>query len=48
MNRNILYVLVGGLAVATAVLGYQYYESQHRSNGVDISVGKSGITIQKN
>jgi len=48
MNRNILYLLVGGLIVATSVLGYQAYQRQHHSTGVDINVGKSGITIQKN
>jgi len=48
MNRNILYLLVGGLLVATSVLGYQYYQHQHNTPGVEINVGKSGVTIQKN
>ena len=48
MNRNILYAVIGGLAVATSVLGYQYYQRQHSTTGIEIDVGKGGVTIQKN
>ena len=46
MNRNILYLIVGALAVVVAVLGYQYYEANRRY-GVEINVNKGGITIEK-
>jgi predicted negative regulator of RcsB-dependent stress response len=45
MNRNALYVVIGGLAVVTAVLGYQYYQEQQKSS-VEISVGERGLTIE--
>jgi len=43
MNRNFLLVLVGALAVAAAVAGYLYY--QERQSGLDIKIGKDGVTI---
>lgn len=47
MNRNnALYLVIGALAVATVVLGYQYYQSQQRS-GVEISIGEGGLSIQE-
>ena len=45
MNRNALYVVIGGLFVVTAVLGYQYYQEQQKSS-VEISVGEGGLTIE--
>lgn len=47
MNRNILYAVVGGLAVIGAVLGYQYYQEQQKTS-IEINVGKSGVSIEKN
>lgn len=44
MNRNLLYAIIGALAVATAVLGYQYYKSSQTS-GVTINLGEDGISI---
>jgi hypothetical protein len=48
MNRNVLYIIIGGLAVGSAVLGYQYYQEQQKTTGIEIDVGKDGISIQKN
>jgi RsiW-degrading membrane proteinase PrsW (M82 family) len=48
MNRtNTLYLVIGALAVATVLLGYQYYQSQQRPQGVEISIGASGLSIQE-
>ena len=47
MNRNILYVLVGALAVVSAIFGYQLYQERQKSTGIEINVGKSGISIEK-
>jgi uncharacterized membrane protein len=47
MNRNVLYLIIGGLAVAASVLGYQFYQSRQKSTGVEIDVGKSGVSIEK-
>lgn len=46
ISRNMLYLVIGGLAVATAVLGYWYYQERQKT-GIDISIGKSGISIDK-
>jgi hypothetical protein len=47
MNRNILYLIIGGLAVATAVLSYQFYQDRQKPTGIQIDVGKSGVSIEK-
>jgi predicted negative regulator of RcsB-dependent stress response len=47
MNRNILYLAIGALAVATAVIGYQLYQERQKTTGIEISVGKTGISIDK-
>ena len=47
MNRNILYVVIGVLAVATVIFGYQLYQERQKTTGIEINVGKSGISIEK-
>ena len=47
MNRSVLYLIIGALAVATAVLGYQFYQERQKATGIEINVGKSGISIEK-
>ena len=47
LNRNILYFAIGALAVVVAILGYQYYQEQQKP-GVEISIDKDGISIEKN
>jgi predicted negative regulator of RcsB-dependent stress response len=47
MNRNILYLVIGVLVAATAVFGYQLYQERQKTTGIEISVGKSGISIEK-
>jgi predicted negative regulator of RcsB-dependent stress response len=47
MNRNTLYLVIGVLAVAAVVLGYQLYQERQETTGIEINVGKSGISIEK-
>jgi hypothetical protein len=47
MNRNILCLIIGALAVATAVLGYQFYQDRQKTTGIELTVGGSGISIEK-
>ncbi len=47
MNRNVLYLVVGILAIVTAVIGYQLYQERQKTTGIEINVGKSGISIEK-
>ena len=47
MSRNVLYLVIGALVVATAVLSYYFYQERQKTTGVEINVGKSGISIEK-
>ena len=47
MNRNILYLVIGVLAVGAAIFGYQLYQERQKTTGIEISVGKGGISIEK-
>jgi predicted negative regulator of RcsB-dependent stress response len=47
MNRNILYLVVGALFVAAGVFGYMLYQERQKTAGIEINVGKSGISIEK-
>lgn len=47
MNKNIMYLIGGAVGVAILILGYQYYEANRATNGVEIRVDDSGISIQK-
>ena len=47
MNRNTLYLVIGALAVATMVIGYQVYQDRQKTTGIEINVGNTGISIEK-
>jgi hypothetical protein len=47
MNRNILYLVIGALAVGAVVLGYQLYQERQKTTGIEINVGQRGISIEK-
>ena len=45
-RNNILYLVVGALAVGVAVLGYQVYQERQKP-GLSISIGgKEGLKIE--
>jgi uncharacterized membrane protein YuzA (DUF378 family) len=46
MNRNVLYLVIGLLAVATLVIGYQFYQQQQKTTGIQIDVGKEGVSVE--
>ena len=46
-SRNTLYLVVGVLAIAVVVLGYQLYQDRKKPEGMQINIGEKGITIQK-
>jgi len=46
VNRNVLYLVIGVLAVAALVLGYQFYQERQKSTGIQIDVGKGSISIK--
>ena len=48
MNRNVVLAVIGLLVVAVGVLGVLYYRQHQREGRIEINLGKSGISIQKN
>jgi hypothetical protein len=47
LNRNILTLLVGALIVGLAVTGYALYQEKKQPDGVEISVGRNGLSIKE-
>jgi uncharacterized membrane protein YuzA (DUF378 family) len=47
MNRNVLYLIIGVLAIAAVVFGYQLYQERQKTTRIEINVGKSGVSIEK-
>jgi predicted negative regulator of RcsB-dependent stress response len=47
MNRNVLYLIIAALVVATAVFGYQLYQERQKTTGIEINIGERGISIEK-
>jgi hypothetical protein len=46
MSRNGLYLLLGALVVAIVVIGYLLYQERQKTSGIDINVGKGGISVE--
>ena len=46
MNRSALYLVIGALAVIALALGYQFYQEQQRTAGIQIDVGKGGVSFE--
>jgi len=46
-SRNLLLVLVLVLVAALAVTGYSLYREKKQPDGVEISVGKNGLSIKE-
>ena len=44
MSRNVLYLVIALLAAGILVVGYLYY--QESQSGIDIEIGKKGVTIE--
>jgi RsiW-degrading membrane proteinase PrsW (M82 family) len=45
-RTNTLYLVIGALALAVAVLGYQLYQDRQEPKGVHIDLGPGGLSIQ--
>ncbi|MGA7432841.1 MAG: hypothetical protein WBQ24_04290 [Xanthobacteraceae bacterium] len=46
MRSNTLYLIIGALVVAIAVLSYQLYQDRHPPQGMSINFGPNGVSIQ--
>ena len=47
LSRNLLAALVLILVAALAVTGYSLYQEKKQPDGVEITVGRDGVSIQK-
>lgn len=47
MTRNILFLIIGALAVVVVVFSYHFYQERKKTTGVEISIGERGISIEK-
>ncbi len=48
MNRNGLYVLLGALIVVVVGLGIYVYQEESKPDGIEMNIGKDGVTIEEN
>ncbi|MBP2446448.1 MULTISPECIES: hypothetical protein [Rhizobium] len=49
MNRsNGLYVIIGVLVVAVIGLGAYIYREESKPQGIEMSIGKNGVSIEQN
>lgn len=47
VSRNLLLVLVLVLVAALAATGYSLYQEKKQPDGVEISVGRNGLSIKE-
>ena len=47
MNRNVVYLIIGVLAVCTVALSIQLYEERQEPNGIEIKIGENGISVDE-
>ncbi len=45
-NRNVLFLIIGALAVGLGVVGYSLYQEKKEPQGVEIKIGPDGLKIQ--
>ncbi|AZO21702.1 MULTISPECIES: hypothetical protein [unclassified Mesorhizobium] len=48
MKQNLLYLIIGALAVVVIALGVYIYREQTRPKGVELKIDDKGISIQQN
>ncbi|WP_438748606.1 hypothetical protein [Pararhizobium sp. O133] len=48
MNRNALYMIIGGLVVLVVVLGVYVYDKESKPDSVELKIDNNGISLQEN
>ncbi len=49
MNRNSgLYLVIGALVVVVVGLGAYIFHEENKPDGIEMSIGKNGISIEQN
>jgi predicted negative regulator of RcsB-dependent stress response len=46
-RSNILFLIIGALVIAVAVMGYELYQDRKQPEGMRIDVGPNGLKIEK-
>jgi hypothetical protein len=46
-RTNVIYLVLGALIVAVAVLSYQLYPERRQPEGVQCKIGPGGVSIEK-
>lgn len=46
MNRNVLYLVIGALAVAAVVTGYLLYQEQQKISSIELNLDKNGVSVE--
>jgi len=41
------YLVIGALIISAGIFGYLLYQERQKTAGIEINVGKSGISIEK-
>lgn len=47
MNQNVLYLIIGALAVIVIALGVYVYQKESEPSGVEMRIDESGISIEE-
>lgn len=47
MSRNTLYIVIAVLVVGVGVIATMLYQEQQQPTGVEIKIGKDGISIEE-
>lgn len=48
MNRNVLFLIIGGLIVIVAGLGFYIYDKESKPAGIELKIGEGGVSIEEN
>ncbi len=46
VNNNILYLVIGVLLVAVCIFAYQRYEEAKKPQGLQITIGPNGASVE--
>lgn len=47
-RNNGLYLIIGALIVAVVVLGAYVYHEKQKPDGVQLTIGKNGVSVDQN
>lgn len=47
-RNNGLYLIIGALTVAVIGLGIYVYQEESKPDGVEISIGEGGVSVEEN